>query len=421
MTFLNFFNPFLGLCNHPKRSSCRLDFSSIRYRCAMVIMALVAAGALVRVEPASAAEQCVHKDAAYNSIVRWYAPGSLTIDNSEPWNNRVLLQRTSKNNKGASGIDVSTGERVWQGVHIKPVREENLNVRNPKVCMPGSSGDHVAIVHCRGCAQGVNFLKGAADLLAGSTLNLVTAPMAIGGLIDSAMSLAGTQGISPEAAMGKVLAQSKSAFKLGTKLTGRVPIHDISDLPDTGNLIYFGTPQNLIVKGRITGPYAMEASKVSAEYPALSYQVKIDCKHFHPDITNTGTQNTITANFFTGGRLVHSTVKNGQDINCGVAWDVLSTPRLYDRTTGKALPAIDRVELSTNGQDGFFIDQLEIRALAGGGATQSRDLSPFAFRNNGKSDNKCLSTDAMDGSRTWKNHIPGQRCENPIKLKLKDF
>jgi len=398
-----------------------LNFSSFQRLCAIAVTALTATGALVRTEPAVAAEQCVHKgDSKYNSIVRWYPPGSLTIDNSEPWNTRALLRRDNKD-EGKHGIDISTGKMVFQGNHIAPKPEENLNLRNPKSCKTSKTGDWVAIVHCRGCSQGVNFLKGAADVMAGSTLNVITAPMAAGGLITDAFSMAGTQGISPGAAMDKLISARKGAFKLGTKLTRGVPIHDVSDLPDTANLIYFGTPQNLETKGRITGPYAREASQVSPGYTALSYQVKIDCKHFHPSISNTGTKNTVTVDFYTKGQVVHSAVKAGEEIKCGIQWDVWSTPRLYDRSTGNALPPIDKVVIKTNGKDGFFIDQIDIRALSGGGATQSRNLSPIEFSNNGKSDNICLSLDKMDGSRTWKDHIPGQRCKASLPLELKDF
>lgn len=303
-------------------------------------------------------------------VVRWYPPGSLTIDNSEPWNNRILLSRKDTKT-GASGIDVETGDRVWQGSHIDPVRQDRLNLRNPESCMPGSSGDHVAIVHCVGCSQGVDFLNAAADYLAGSTLNLLTAPMRIGKLVDAAQTAAASQNISKKAALEAVVADRAGGLRFGEALPRGVPVHDISDLsdlPNFKNLVYFGTPRNLWMQGTIARPSARKGGKKPAPHIAWRYQVKIDCKHFHPNITNTGTENSITVDFYAQGEVLQEVVRDGKDIDCGLRWEVWSANGYAD---GVNFPPFDKVVISTSGRDGFFIDQVDIRQIALRGGSSS--------------------------------------------------
>lgn len=371
---------------------------------------------------AQAAEQCVTNNAGYFAWVAWYPANSLTVDNSEPWNNRLLLRRRV-NGGGRCGTDIKTGKKVCQGSHINPVRKKDKLgrfglVNDHKSCINGD-GKYVAVVHCIGCAQGTSFLRSAGNAILGSALSVVTPAGAIGNIITAASTAAASQGISTDAAIGKVLEGAKGAFMLNEKVGRKVKIHDVSDLPNIDNLVYAGTPKNLYLRGTISRPHSGEAGKVTAPFSAYSYRVTIDCTK--GGIDNEGTENNISVLFYIKGEAVYQTDKDGQDIACKVGRKspVWTTNYLYDPVSGEAFDRVDKIVIETNGDDGFFIDEIEVTATYGHGAASTRDLIEANFVDGGKKDNFCLSTDPMDGSRSWADYIPGKRCKKSLPFNLK--
>lgn len=395
--------------------------------------------AAVVIGPPSAAlakvKQCVNSvRAGFSADVKWYAPGSLTIDNSEPWNNRVLLRRTeNKKNGYPCGVDIETGETVCQGLHIKPIKTERIHGNigglvsgTTESCIEGG-GDYVAIVHCAGCTQGVSFLKAAASTLAGAAVNFVTPATAIGQIIDQATTwgttAAGSQGYSVGDGLDAAFSQAKKGFKFGQKLPRAVPIHDVSDLGDPGNLVYFGTPTLVGLSGTVGAPQAREQTGVQADSRSRTWDVKIDC--YNPNIGYRGTKNVITVRFYDENwKFLAESFKSGHEINCDTnlqrKMTTWTSGRLYDKKTGDPLYA-KYIKLKTNGEDAFFIDQVFV-TFYNPSYSPSRSgnlVDGYTFRPDSTTGNLCLSLDTDDG-KSWKDVMNKKYgCQPEINFKLK--
>ena len=118
---------------------------------------------------------------------------------------------------------------------------------------------------------------------------------------------------------------------------------------------------------------------------SFEYVASIDCQV--DGIDDEGTGNTITAKFYDGaGRLVGSASEDG--IGNTVGGCSTRNMNLEAKTTAE----VHTIMLSTSGNDGFMVDTLEV-------TKDGEDVRTF-----GKNDDKgwCMSTDATDGSRSWK-------------------
>jgi hypothetical protein len=116
-----------------------------------------------------------------------------------------------------------------------------------------------------------------------------------------------------------------------------------------------------------------------------SYSVAIDCNV--KDIVDEGTNNTITATFYSAsGRVIGV----GEEVGVvgGVFGCELEDLDIYATTRG----GVDHVVISTDGSDGFMIDKIELRK------------ENKVIREYGTNDNQgwCLSNDSTDASRSWK-------------------
>jgi C1A family cysteine protease len=126
-----------------------------------------------------------------------------------------------------------------------------------------------------------------------------------------------------------------------------------------------------------------------------TYKVVLDA--CHNKIEHEGTKNRITVDFYAGSKKVTSQSKNG------VAPCVGSGAEYSIKTTEK----ITRVVVSTNGDDGFFIDEAYLY------------INNSLARKFDKDDGQgwCLSTDPTDASRSWKGYAKDNRCYSQVEFK----
>ena len=127
---------------------------------------VIAVGALIYLLGSSGsvhAEQCVIKDGSYVAAVDWYRASDIIIDNSEPWNNRLLIRRSKSRGSEKCGVNMSTGELVCRGSHVSPIKSATLStiggLANPALgrsCVEGSG--NFAIISCKGCTQGLSLI-----------------------------------------------------------------------------------------------------------------------------------------------------------------------------------------------------------------------------------------------------------------------
>jgi len=143
-------------------------------------------------------------------------------------------------------------------------------------------------------------------------------------------------------------------------------------------------------KSEYTWSYEKSESKSTREE---HYSVAIDCDV--DGIQNEGTEDTITATFYDAkGKIIGVGKEHG--VVGGVFGCGLEDLDIHATTRGQAT----RVKISTSGSDGFMIDKIELRK------------DGKVLRSYGANNDKgwCLSTDPMDGSRTWKTAASG-KCE----------
>lgn len=112
----------------------------------------------------------------------------------------------------------------------------------------------------------------------------------------------------------------------------------------------------------------------------------VDIDSCHSDMNHTGTKNGITVEFWASNNMVGTRYKNGVSDNC------YSDDASYSFKTKEK---ITHIIVRTNGNDGFFIDELY---LYKGGTLKKRH-----GRDNGRG--WCLSTDPKDGKGAWKSKV----------------
>ncbi len=352
--------------------------------------------------------QCVKKDSGYNAQVDWYHAKDIIIDNSEPWNNRLLIRRSEKLGSGFCGINLDTGERECRGTHIAPFKSEILRGINTKESCVTGNGDAFAVVECKACSQGVSALTAAAGSVAGIVLPGGAAASIIG---SAALAAADSQGVGPTSAIEKALEDSSSSFKLQTTTNHSISINDLNDLDgtyDLSNLVYAGTPApNIWVKGAFTSPYSSDGTNVRGGY---SYTLAIDCTVKGED--NSGTLDTVIVHFLgTEFQVITSVEKVGIDLDCstegplGTQW--YNDPRFGTRFTKEEIVG---VRIMTTGEDAFLVDQVTLyqEAYQGQGRKYEVELEPRGTNNNV---GWCISSDPNDtfgskgrvckNSRTW--------------------
>ncbi len=302
--------------------------------------------------------QCVTNNGDYQITVDWYDPGDIVIDNSEPWNNRLLLRRDKKQGTGACGPDAETGKMVCQGVHVKPKQSKLLRslavTENKQSCVTSPNGDMFAIVKCNGCTTGTTIASAAAGTVAGMALP--------GGNIGSLIhSVTNTQGLGLNATLDFVLAEAKGKIRVKGKVSQALKIHDTSDLADSytmSDVIFVGTPSNLQSKGAFFSAHAYEIQNKTPKY-AYRYRLEIDCfmstNGLLKSVEYTDTRDSITVEFKKNGKIVSTKTIKGDDINCGAfgadtAW-----------TSDSLAERIDSVAVRTTGEDAFLIDELKLK------------------------------------------------------------
>lgn len=116
------------------------------------------------------------------------------------------------------------------------------------------------------------------------------------------------------------------------------------------------------------------------------YVVRID--NCHSDIGNEGTGNTITVEFLSGNTVIYKSVKNGVPENCYTA-DAIFLARSAKRITS--------VRVSTNGNDGYYIDELRL-------FKNDKLIKQYGGDNGG---GWCISTDPQDAHGEWKGKCSG--------------
>ncbi|ANV91719.1 hypothetical protein [Picosynechococcus sp. PCC 8807] len=116
-----------------------------------------------------------------------------------------------------------------------------------------------------------------------------------------------------------------------------------------------------------------------------TYLVSIDCSH--AGITNEGTTNRITIEFWSGNTMAHSIFSdNFSDSACSSQNQTI---------TYVSSQNISHAVLKTNGENAFFIDAMQISK--NGQQIAQHDTNNFL--------GYCLSTDPSDATRTWKNYV----------------
>lgn len=150
------------------------------------------------------------------------------------------------------------------------------------------------------------------------------------------------------------------------------------------------------------------------------FMVKIDC--YHSSLSNTGTKDWITVNFYRGDKIVaQKTRKKG--ISCGATGkDIefeVAAPRLF----------FDRFEIATSGTDAFYAD--EVRLLKAS-VVSNGDVGPInlgtstrweEIRHFGADNGKgwCLSREAKDGYGAWKDYVSKDGCRTVHSFTVYDW
>ena len=129
--------------------------------------------------------------------------------------------------------------------------------------------------------------------------------------------------------------------------------------------------------------------------PSVEYRVEMD--NCHSDLDHTDTGNKITVEFWAGSQKVTSTSKSGVSSNC---WSADET------FTVKTSADITHIIVRTNGNDGFYID--EIRLYKNGSLKQHHG------RDNGSG--WCLSTDPNDANGGWAGKVAGNTCKSNVRF-----
>ncbi len=141
-----------------------------------------------------------------------------------------------------------------------------------------------------------------------------------------------------------------------------------------------------------------------------NYQLRIDC-YGYGGIENTGTTDMITVEFVgSGGERTVRTGANVTDGNCapqGVQNVGAITQDFYGGRYGANVPHLVRsVRVSTSGDNGFWVDQLDLQGPTTGhwGANEGQGY--------------CLSTDPTDANRSWSRFVSSRGCQPCFEFRV---
>jgi cytolysin (calcineurin-like family phosphatase) len=201
----------------------------------------------------------------------------------------------------------------------------------------------------------------------------------------------------------------------------------VNSPPDYGNVPVFfcgSASQNKYLLVEFSGN-VMKVEKVSSlngqaavtgttEYPLTAYRPNpalpvpavggtvenewyVDIDACHSDLDNTQTANRITVEFWANSTMVGAKYRDGVDVNC-LASDA--------RFSLESNANVTHVIVKTNGDDGFYIDELRLY--------KNDDLMNHHGRDNGSG--WCLSTDPGDAQGGWKGKCAGNTCRSSVRF-----
>ena len=127
-----------------------------------------------------------------------------------------------------------------------------------------------------------------------------------------------------------------------------------------------------------------------------TYRVILDA--CHSQIENEGTGNRITVDFYAGSRKITSQSKSGISpcIGDGAEYSIRTAEN------------ITRAVVSTNRDDGFYIDEAYLY------------INNTLAKKYGSDDGKgwCLSTDPNDAFTAWKGYIDDNKCHRQLEFRF---
>ncbi len=148
--------------------------------------------------------------------------------------------------------------------------------------------------------------------------------------------------------------------------------------------------------------------KIREETVHVPIKVSIDC--YHSSLSNEGTNDWITVNFFRGNKHLKSKTKK-KGITCSATG--ADTDFIINNTDF----FFDRFEIATSGTNAFYIDELRISKQVKRNISNDIDLGSYKEwreikhfgRDNGKG--WCVSRDHNDSNGSWKNYIDRIGCQ----------
>lgn len=132
-------------------------------------------------------------------------------------------------------------------------------------------------------------------------------------------------------------------------------------------------------------------------HPLDKMEYKVDIDACHSDLENEGTNNKITMKFYAGSNLVETVSKNGINQNCNWSDARFSIETNQDLT---------HITVETNGDDGFYIDEIRL-------------YKKYSLAKHYGRDDKsgwCLSTDPADAHGSWKNNVSSSGCQRIFRF-----
>lgn len=375
----------------PKMKAEFMGFFDRRF--ILVVLSIVFSTSL-----AEAAQQCVSLSGNYQVRVQWYNAKHVTIDNSEPWNNKLVLHKTKRKGQGRCGADAATGGQVCEGFPVDPIRTDKLRpFGDTSSCMEGT-GDKFAIATCIGCSGGTQILASALGSIANLALPGSAAFQALGVVAD-------TFGTNTSAATNALIKTTQKGLKVKAKTKIALPIHDISDLPNAENIIYVGTPKNVRLVGNFKTAIGKESTDISNKDP--SYSVTIDCYHSEMDSKINNTTDTISVEWWAGNRKL-AEKSHFNDITCS------SKERRWTSWTAHQIPeTLTHIIVKTNGSNAFYIDELNMKLWRSG-----QILGANLLGSSGGKDGKgwCLSKDPNDIKKSLRNYASS--CKSSLRFNV---
>ncbi len=337
-------------------------------------------------------KQCVTNDGDYMVTVDWYKPTDVIVDNSRPWENRLLIRRDRRIGTGACGINLETGREECQGVHVAPYKTQLIRnlaqQQNRQSCVTSPTGNMFAVVRCEGCSVGKEVVLAAAGSVMGVALP--------GGVAEGAwFSALDSQGVGIGSALNTIASPGSQRIRVNGEISNDLTIHDTSDLEDTydmNNVIYIGTPEDIETKGSFISPHWAHANSKTPQY-AYRYTVEIDCymatNAFFQHVQHTDTRDTVTVHFMKDGRILDTESIEGDNINCGATG---ADTKWHSKSLAEEVDAF-RIEIT--GENAFLMDEVKASYYQVGlAANGSRSL----HIGGGVDDliGVCLSTDRTD-------------------------